>query len=78
MRIGSLAALENSERGQLGDYRRSLLLTLRTIMCPSAADHDLFYRRFAVQAGLAFATIGAVLDLEVARFAIGINVIRDR
>ena len=52
-----------------------LLLALRTIVRSPAADHDLFDRRFAGQAGLAFASIGAVLDLEEAGFAIGVNVI---
>ena len=41
------------------------------------ADHNLFDRSFASQAGLAFAAIGAVLDLEEAGFAIGIHVIGD-
>ena len=42
-----------------------------------AADHDLLDRGFADQAWFAFATVGAMLDLEVAGFAIGIHVIRD-
>jgi hypothetical protein len=58
--------------------QRKLFLALRTIMGPPAANHDLLYRSFAVQAGLAFAAIGAMLDLEITRFAIGVNVIGDR
>ena len=44
-------------------------------MRSTPAHHDLLDRSFAGQAGLAFAAIGAVLDLEEACFAIGINVI---
>ena len=44
-------------------------------MRPSAADHDLLDRSFAGEARLAFAAIGAVLDLEEAGFAIGVDVI---
>ena len=54
-----------------------LLLAPRAIMRPASADHDLFDRGFAGQAGLAFAAIGAVLDLEEAGFAISIDVIGD-
>jgi hypothetical protein len=41
------------------------------------ADHDFFNRGLARQTRLAFAAIGAVLDLEKASFAIGIHVIGD-
>lgn len=46
-------------------------------MCPPAADHDLLNRSFTGEAGLAFTPISAVLDLEEAGFAIGIDVIGD-
>ena len=46
-------------------------------MSPPPADYDLLYRRFAGEAGLPFATVGAMLDLEVASLAIGIHVIRN-
>ena len=52
-----------------------LLLTLRTIVRPPTTYDNLLDRRFTGQAGLAFATIGAVLYLEEPFFAIGINVI---
>jgi hypothetical protein len=52
-----------------------LFLALRTIVRPPASDHNLFDRRFAGEAGLTFTSIGAVLYLEEAGFAIGINVI---
>ena len=57
--------------------QKKLLLALRTIMRSPAADHDLLDRRFAGQAGLAFAAIGAVLDLEEAGLAVSINVVRN-
>jgi hypothetical protein len=42
-----------------------------------SADDDLFDRGLARQARLAFAAVGAVLDLEEPGFAIGIHVVRD-
>lgn len=42
-----------------------------------SADHDFLDRRLAAPARLAFAAIGAMLNLEKAGFAIGIHVIRD-
>jgi hypothetical protein len=44
-------------------------------MCPPPAHHNLFDRRPALQAGLAFAAINAVLDLEKALFAVRVYII---
>jgi hypothetical protein len=55
-----------------------LLLTLWTIVRSTATHDDFLDRGFAGQARLAFTAISAVLDLKEARFAIGIDVIRDR
>src|SRR5579859_6227676 len=54
-----------------------LLLAPRAVMRSPSADHDFFDWGLALQAGLAFTAIGAVLDLEEAGFAIGVYVIRD-
>ena len=44
-------------------------------MCSPAANNDLLNRRFADQAGLAFAAVSAMLQLEEAGFTISINVV---
>ena len=59
-------------------YTEKLLLALRAIMRSPASDYDLLDGSFTGQAGFAFTTVGAVLDLEEARLAIRANVIRDR
>ena len=46
-------------------------------MRAAPADHDFFNRRFAGHARFAFTAVSTMLDLEVARFAIGIHVIGD-
>src|SRR5208282_5521604 len=54
------------------------LLALRAVVAAAAGDHDAFDGRFADETGLAFAAIDAVLELEEAFFAVGINIVRDR
>jgi hypothetical protein len=46
-------------------------------VCTPSADHDFFDRGLARQARLAFAAVGAMLDLEETGFSIGIHVVRD-
>lgn len=56
-------------------FSTKLLLALRAIVRPPTSDDDFLDRRFAGQAGLAVAAIGAVLNLEESGFAIRVNVI---
>src|SRR5271169_3414269 len=53
------------------------LLASRAVVAAAAGDYDAFDRCFADQAGLAFAAVDAVLQLEKALFAIGIDIVRD-
>lgn len=46
-------------------------------MCSAAAHYDFLDRRLALQAGLALASINAMLNLKKSFFAIGIYVIRN-
>src|SRR5580692_104987 len=55
--------------------RRILLLALGAVVAAAAGDHDSFDRRFADEAGLAFAAVDAVPELEESFFAIGVHVV---
>jgi hypothetical protein len=46
-------------------------------MTAAASNHDSLYGSLANEAGLAFATIDAMAELEETFFAVGIHVIRD-
>src|SRR5579864_985859 len=69
-------------------WRRSALLHQRTtfdsllavgaVVAAAPGDHDALDRRLADEAGLAFAAINAVLELEEACFAVGVDVVGDR
>src|SRR5215468_3917634 len=47
-------------------------------MCPPPSDDDLFDFLLTYQAGLAFAAVDAMLQLEESFLAIGINIVGDR
>src|ERR1700691_3542263 len=53
----------------------ALLLAFRAVVTAASGNHYALDGSFADQAGLAFATVGAVLQLEEACFAFGIDII---
>ncbi len=54
---------------------QSLLLTVGAVVAAAAGDYDAFDGSFADEAGLAFATVDAVLELKEAFFAVGVDVV---
>src|SRR5271170_5443510 len=56
---------------------RLSFLALRAVVAAAAGDYDAFDGRLADQAGLSFAAVDAVLQLEEAFFAVGIDIVRD-
>jgi hypothetical protein len=55
-----------------------LFLAFGAVVAAAAGDDDAFDGSFADEAGFAFATVDAVLELEESFFAVGINVIGNR
>src|SRR5580693_5408565 len=52
-------------------------LALGAVVAAAAGDYDAFDGRLANQAGLGFAAVDAVLQLEETFFAVGIHIVRD-
>ena len=55
----------------------SSLLAFGAVVAAAAGDYDAFDWGFADQAGFAFASVDAVLKLEKAFFAVGVDVVGD-
>jgi hypothetical protein len=53
----------------------NLLLAFRAVVAAAAGDDDSLDGSFANQAGLAFAAVDAMLELEESLFAIGVDVV---
>jgi hypothetical protein len=52
-----------------------LLLTVRTIVAAASGNHNAFDGLLTQQAGLAFASVDAVLQLEESLFAVGVDIV---